>query len=957
MATEGVGMQGSSACDMGNKPDPNTKSYGVVTQGQSMINRNHRTILVSLLFALLFGEQVFGQMTVTGTITGTVKDPSSQVIVGANVSLTSEGTGESRTTTTNEIGAFIFPAIPPGGYSLKMEAAGFKTLQRTGMVLSANERLALGEIQLSIGAVSETISVVAQGSNVQTASSEQSASITSQQIEALQVRGRDIPSLLKLIPGVQWMGDPDSPGGEFGSNTPNIRGMSALVNTIAVDGVVSNDIGWSRTFSSVTTMDAIGEVKVILNSYQAEYQGNGSAVMEVVSKSGGTEFHGSGYWYKRHEMLNANNFFNNRSDVSKPLYRSDALGFSLGGPIYIPGKFNRKKNWLFGFYNFEAWKIKYPGGVQRVTTPTSLERAGDFSQTLDVSGKLIAIKDPTNGQSFPGNKLPLSHINPNGLALLNILPLPNFTDRSISKGNYNYQFQESLLDPKRSQLFRIDVVPSATDRFYVRGKTWISEQEGYNVSSGASAWGLFAQCYCFTESGLGVGWTHIFTPTIVMEFTSGARHNHEGWRAYGPPDEINKILKSKVGFNLGQWYPAQNPSGFIPQVSFGGVPGSADITYNNRLLTDGYDTTFTFNDNVTVIRGPHTFKLGISANILRESEGEQSVFAGSFNFARNTNNPFDSNWAYSNALLGNFNTYSESNARYGPRERQKIVEWFVQDTWKVNRKLTVDYGIRFSWSTGMYPNIPGQQSVLGLGRYNPSQAPLLYRPAFGPNNVRMGQQPLTGELVSAVLIGAFVPGTGNPGNGGVLSGDPTYPRGFVNQQPVLVGPRLGFAYDPFGKGKTAIRAGAAILYTQRLMKANQTITNPPAIFTPILSYGQLNTYLQSAGVLAPSNTNTYNVDNQNAGRVQRDVRGPTGSSAIPSCWTSHMPRCWAATSIKTVDLNAVPYGARFLPQNADPTSPGKPTARQLLPSLSRIQWHYSPPTMPIRPTITPCWYR
>ncbi len=886
-----------------------------------MLEKRLRNLFLPALLLLVSCGLMLGQMTVTGTITGTIEDPSGQLVPGAKVSLRSEKTGEIRSTVSNAVGAFNFVAVQPDTYSLKVEHTGFKASERKGLVLTANERLAAGDIALQLGAVTETVSVEATAAQVQTDSTEHSAVLTTQQLTNLTARGRDVVSLLRTIPGVQYQSDQDSVGGSYGTGTPSIGGTSNNTNILAVDGVVSNDMGTPNVFSSVTTMDAIGEVKVILNSYQAEYAGNGGAVVQVITRSGGRDFHGGGYWFLRNEDLNANDFFNNRNKAPRPRYRYNTLGATIGGPIYIPGKFNRNRNLLFGFYNLENWSIHLPGSLTNYMMPSAEQRTGDFSQTVDTNGKLIPVTDPANHQVFPGNIIPKNRLNPNGLALLSMLPLPNYINPAITSNTYNYQIQEVLNDPKRSQLFKIDIVPSDKDRFYVRGKTWMAQQNGYAVAAGARPIGYFAQCYCFTESGIGVGGTHIFSPSVVMEVSTGLRHNREAW--YND-DPLSKVLRSGIGYNLSQWYPQSNPQGIIPRMSFG-ISNSPNVTFDDRFLTGGTDFTFTFNDNVTIIRSTHTIKAGMDAYRMREYEGERSTFSGTFDFGRNTNNPLDTNYAFSNAALGIFQSYTESNARFGANERQSIFEWFVQDSWKAARRLTIDYGMRFSWYNQMYPHYDGQQSVLALDRYNPADAPALYRPAVGPGKVRMAQNPVTGELLSAAYIGDFVPGTGNPAPGGSVSGDKTYPRGWVDQQPVLYGPRLGFAWDPFGKGKTAIRGGAAILYNIRVSKWSATSNNPPAIFTPITYYGSMDTFLQTSGVLAPSNTQTYfrGAKTPVVYNVSLGIQQDLGHSLLLD--VSYLGVQGRHLS-QTVALNTVPYGARFQPQNQDPTSPGKPLA-------------------------------
>src|SRR6266481_371122 len=331
-----------------------------------------------MLLASICGGLLSAQMTVTGTVTGTVVDPSGQVIAGAKIVITSPKTGDSRSAVANEVGVFSLNAVQPDTYILRVQHGGFKVYERKELVVSANERLSTGDITLQVGDVSETVSVVGDAAQVQTDSSEHSAVLTTSQLENLTARGRDVVSMLRTIPGVQYQADQDSVGGQYGTGTPNIGGALAGTNILAVDGVVSNDQGTPSVFSSVTTLDAIGEVKVVLNSYQAEYAGNGGAVVQVVTKSGGKDFHGGGYYYLRNEALNANDFFSNRNVVKRPRYRYSTLGATLGGPIYIPGHWNQDKTKLFGFYNIEQWQISVPGSVNQYTMPTALERQGDF---------------------------------------------------------------------------------------------------------------------------------------------------------------------------------------------------------------------------------------------------------------------------------------------------------------------------------------------------------------------------------------------------------------------------------------------------------------------------------------------------------------------------------------------------------------------------------------------------
>lgn len=901
-----------------------------------------RNVAAVTLSVLLWCTTSLAQ-TVSSTITGTIVDPSGQVIPGASVTLTSEATGESRSTVSNEVGVFVFSALQPGRYTLKVESGGFRPYQRTGINLSANERLSVGEIQLQLGPVTETVNVEAEAAVIQVASTGHSALLTSSQIEMIQVRGRDVISLLKLLPGVQYTSDPEAPGGAYGTSMPNIQGMRAQWTAISTDGVTGNDLGNALVNSATVNMDAIAEVKVLLNSYQAEYGRNGAAMINVVTKSGGREFHGSGYWYKRHEMFNANAFFNNLNNVPKARYRYNTLGFTVGGPFYIPGKLNVNRDKAFFFYSFEDWLIKTPGTLWQRNLPTLAERQGDFSASLDTNDKLILVRDPLSGGYFPGNVIPASRINPNGQALLKIFPEPNFFDRRISRGNYNYNYQETLEWPKRQHLGRGDWVPTEKDRIFVRLSAWWSDQRGYNVAAGTggSGWPWARLHYTFTDNVVVLNYTRVFGPAVVNEFHAGARHSVEK----GPPvseAELRKMLRPVVGFNVKQFYPQYNPFNVVPRASFGGITGAPSLSYDGRFPLRGADTVFDFSDNLTYVRGNHIFKFGVFIERVRNYEGERGNFAGVLDFSRDTNNPFDARHPYANALLGNFTSYTESSSRPGTQGRQTTVEWFAQDTYKVFRRLTIDYGVRFSWYTP-WVQIDGKAASFVIARYQREKVPPLFQPALDPAGKRVAKNPLTGALGPAVWIGAFVPGVGDPVTGMVVATDPTYPRGFKDQQPVAVGPRLGFAYDVFGNGKTAIRASAGIFYNTR--PSGNTLwnlpTNPPVQFNPVIYYGNLDTFLSSSGVLFPSSVlgferkaKTPTIYHMMFGIQQNIGFGTVLDVAYVGTLGRHL--------MQSKDINRVPYGARFQPQNQDPTSPGKPLPDNFFrpyPGYGSINWY------------------
>jgi Carboxypeptidase regulatory-like domain/TonB-dependent Receptor Plug Domain len=896
-------------------------------------NKVCRWTFLSTILCLFFAPATAVGQTVTGMISGTVTDASGQIIQNATVTLVSERTGDRRTVTTNDAGGFVFAAAPPGIYTITVDQRGFRKFERKGNVLTANEHLSVGNIALVIGELSETVTTTASVTPVQTESAEHSALISSKQLETISIRGRDVVSLLRILPGVSLQGQSEAGGGSGGgSQIPNIQGGRGMFSVVNVDGVRGNDLGGPDFFGSTVNFDAIAEVKVLLNGYQAEYANNAGAGINIITKSGSREYHGGGYWYKRHEMLNANRFFNNaegrNADGSekfpRPFSRFSTLGFTLGGPVWIPKATKKIKEKLFFFYSFEDARTSSPQDLRRVTVPTERERQGDFSQTGTV------IRDPRTGQPFLGNAIPDDRINKNGQALLNVFPLPN-----ANGGVFNYVFQESLKIPKRQHVLRTDYRMSEKDSFYVRGSTWYADTQGVAVPAGTANWGLARLHYTYTDNGITGNWTHLFTSSLVNEASVGLRHSVEN----GPPvdeSDLAKLQRSTYGFTLGQFNPQLNPLGILPRVTLGTpIQNAAEITYDGRTPLRGADTLISFTDTLSWIRGKHTFKAGVYVERVRNYEGETSTFAGNFSFTADPNNPLNSGHPYANAILGNFTAYSESTARPRGDGRQTLVEWFVQDSWKATRRLTLEYGVRFAWYNHWYQDRGEAAAAFSIDHYDRSRAPVLFQPACSiplPSNGRCPDanlraiNPITGELFPRVFTGAFVPGTGDPHNGMVLGTDETYPRGFRDQQPVQAQPRLGFAWDVAGNGKTAIR-GSFGVFNQARVSANavwlDASRNPPINETPTIIYGNMDTLFSAGGVLFPGEVTGFDrgsktpvTYNYSLG-VQRDIGfGAVAEVAYVGSVSRHLQTFR--------NLNTIPYGTRFLPQSMNPVLAGSP---------------------------------
>jgi hypothetical protein len=856
-----------------------------------------------------------------------VRDASGLPISGAEVALRNTATGAERKALSNERGDFVFASLQPGAYDVSVTMAGFKTTERRGVRLSASETLALGGIEMEIGAVTERVTVSAQVATVQTASSERSGVVTSSQVENLLIKGRNVSSLLSLLPGVVDLADSDGPDRNFNIY---VQGNRRNTNAFLLDGMSLNAIGNNFNVLVGVSQDAVAEVKILLSNYQAEYGRMSGANVQIVTKSGTRDFHGLGSYFKRHEQFNANNFFNNRLGAPKPRYRFNTWNYNVGGPVYIPGKFNRNRDKLFFFFSQEYWPLRINRPIAQLTVPTELERAGDFSQSADLNNRLIPIRDPDTNAVFPGNRIPASRVNASGQALLRFFPAPNFFDRGISVGRYNYVFQTENQTPQRTETVKIDYNPNSNNLLFANFTAYSDVQQGAIgiASSGGTNWPQMRKTFNNQGRSGIFRYQRIFSPTLINELTVGVIRRPANDLVDGA--EVKRNLRETVGYRVGQFNPASNPLGVIPNASFGGVTQPANLTIEGRFPLVTTHDSMSITNNVTKTRTGHTLKAGFYWDRIWRNAANAVNFNGNIDFGRNVNNPLDTGYAYSNAALGVFNSYTEASNRPFLHFRLSNVEWFAQDNWKVTQRLTLDYGMRFALILPLFER-DNLVSAFVPSRFDPARQVRLIEPRLAGGR-RVGAHPVSGELFPASLIGSIAPGAGNPANGLVVTAqDKSYPRSLIDNRGVHFGPRVGFAYDLSGNGSTALRGGFGIFYNRQNLDAvlNPFTTQAPLVENPVITFGTLSSLLSSAGLLSPQNIlgidragEVPSVMNFSLSLQRRIGYGTVIDIGYSGSLARHM--MWQR------NLNSIPFGANFDPANADRTANNVPLPQAFL---------------------------
>ncbi|MEK7831890.1 MAG: TonB-dependent receptor, partial [Acidobacteriota bacterium] len=717
-----------------------------------------------------------------GTLTGTVTDPQGGLVSGATVTALHSATNQKVTTTTSGDGIFALPALPIGVYEVTVSAQGFSTYKQSNITLEIAQRLRL-YVKLQVGEVTTTVEVTSELSRVQTEASSLGTVVERERIQSLPLNGRHVFNLVKLIPGVQPRNRAADGFAEVDNQSfsqISFNGGSVYSNQVFLDGG-ANTVPVHNEISVVPMVDSVEEFKVQTNALAAEYGQTSGGVISVVTRSGTNEFHGSLYEFFRNDALDARNAFLTQRDPitgrDKPILRYNQYGGTVGGPLPLPRfgeggpAIKSGKDRTFFFAGYERWNFR-TANINRATVPTALERNGDFSNTRDGNGNMIRIYDPATTRAnpagsgfvrdlFPGNIIPRNRMDALSLRLLQYLPLPNVAPNNAFTNANNYLTLVSFPIDQAQTSVRIDHNFSEKDKIF--GRHTVTRNTRMNRAWNNGDADTDARDDQRDNHHFILSETHVFSPSLINEFRASAVRQY---LVFQHPS-FDRGYPAQLGF------PAIFPQDAFPPISIDGVlpfgSGRGGFAGGHRR-----HHTVQISDSLTWTKGRHVLKFGTDQRWNRLNFVNRLNPSGNFTFGGAlTNNPLapaGTGVGFATYLLGEVSGGSQSVRPFFSFDTASNGS-YVQDDWKITRRLTLNLGLRYDYSTGP------------VERWNRSSN-----------------------------FDVFVKNPETNTQGALLYAGVTKDRHFTIPPKDNFGPRIGFAWDVNGDGKFAIRAGFGLIY-------------------------------------------------------------------------------------------------------------------------------------------------
>ncbi len=752
--------------------------------------------LAIALLVVLAASSAFAQNA--GSLRGVVTDQQGAVLPGATIVLTSEATKATRQAVTDAKGGYFFAALLPGNYSITIELSGFKTHTTKGIHISPNDTRGY-DVTMEIGGQSEKIEVTAEREIIQTETGAREGIITAAQIENLTIISRSPMELLRILPGVvapdqSTLESVSNGGGANQTNAYSVNGVRGSNNTISLDGSRLIDIGSNSGLIVAPNTDFVSEVKVQSSNYAAEF-GSGGVQVSMITKGGSSEFHGTVYDYMRHHKFAANDRSNSIAGVAKPKSKYQYPGGNLSGPILIPGTdFNKNRDKAFFFFGFEMWRQKVDTGSEFAVVPTLNQRQGLFNDsqgrqnlnqptTVNIPGGF-----PGAGSPAPNNDL-RPYIDPIGQKLINLYPKPNYNDPN---NRYNYVYNALQKQNTNQLTLRLDYNFSESTKAYVR----LAQDDG-QVDQARGLWwnsSNYELPTTLNNTQLGrtasLNLTSVLSPTTTNEFIfSFSKLKLDNIHA----DE-NKISLAGLGINGYQgFFGAQSPFAPLQIYSWGqGLGNLWDPSDQHNVFA--YNSSLQFANNFTKVLNTHALKIGV--NVARDNKFQN------FQNSAQTAITLGSGWIpgttgtdFGDLLVGRL-AQVESGTALNPGDFQAWnIDGFVQDSWKIRKNFTLEYGVRISkWTNNEEKG--GLGAVFIPERYNRS-------------------------------AGTFLDAGKTQLNGVAYAGLGQVPKRLVANRPVFLMPRVNFAWDLSANGSTVVRGGAGLFYNRPMGNAEYDVIRIP----------------------------------------------------------------------------------------------------------------------------------